>query len=141
MTSRADPRAGPAAGTALLGGYCAVYLILVVIIFARVIGGSAPGGQEFTLTTFTVPDGVGFGTIALAAVYGFLSFAGLRGGSLAGRGDGQSAARHTSCHRGGGAGNGRLLRNRHAGANLRIRRQRGGCKQIRQLVFSSGRSI
>jgi len=62
----------------------ALSVILVVIIVARVIGGSAPGGQEFTLTTFTVPDGVGFGTIALAAVYGFLSFAGFEGAASLG---------------------------------------------------------
>jgi amino acid transporter len=31
-----------------------------------------------------VPDGVGFGTIALAAVYGFLSFAGFEGAASLG---------------------------------------------------------
>ena len=51
-------------------------LILVVWIYAKVIGGSAPNGQGFTLKPFAPPSGVGLGAIAFASVFGFLSFAG-----------------------------------------------------------------
>jgi len=59
-------------------------VIVVVVIFARVLAGSAPDGQSFTLSPFTLPSGVGIGTIALAAVYGFLSFGGFEGAASLG---------------------------------------------------------
>jgi len=59
-------------------------VIVVVVIFARVIAGSAPNGQSFTLSPFTLPSGVGLGTVALAAVFGLLSFAGFEGAASLG---------------------------------------------------------
>ena len=59
-------------------------VVLVVIIFARVFAGTAPNDQSFTLSPFTLPSGVGLGTIALAAVFGFLSFAGFEGAASLG---------------------------------------------------------
>jgi amino acid transporter len=58
--------------------------VLVIIIFAKVISGSAPDGQSLTFSPFTVPGGVGFGTIGLATVFGFLSFAGFEGAASLG---------------------------------------------------------
>src|SRR5829696_792035 len=61
-----------------------VTLIVVVVIFARVIAGTAPNGQTFTLSPFTPPSGVGIATVALAAVYGLLSFGGFEGAASLG---------------------------------------------------------
>jgi len=59
-------------------------VIVVVVIFTRVLAGSAPDGQDFTLSPFTLPSGVGIGTVALAAVFGLLSFAGFEGAASLG---------------------------------------------------------
>src|ERR671928_1266580 len=59
-------------------------VIVVVVIFARVIAGTAPTGQGFTLSPFTLPSGVGLGTVALAAVFGLLSFGGFEGAASLG---------------------------------------------------------
>jgi amino acid transporter len=59
-------------------------VIVVVVIFARVIAGTAPNGQTFTLSPFTLPSGVGIGTVALAAVFGLLSFGGFEGAASLG---------------------------------------------------------
>ena len=57
---------------ALLGmeGLTVTLIVVVVVIFARVLAGTAPSGQSFTLSPFTLPSGVGLGTVALAAVFG-----------------------------------------------------------------------
>jgi hypothetical protein len=57
-------------------------VVVVVVIFARVFAGTAPSGQSFTLSPFTLPSGVGLGTVALAAVFGLLSFGVSRGRPL-----------------------------------------------------------
>ncbi|HEY6580945.1 MAG TPA: APC family permease, partial [Rubrobacter sp.] len=59
-------------------------VIVVVVIFARVLAGTAPDGQTFTLSPFTLPSGVGIATVALAAVFGLLSFAGFEGAASLG---------------------------------------------------------
>jgi amino acid transporter len=53
--------------------------ILFVVILVRVIAGSAPGDQSFTLDPFTVPEGLTWSTVFLAATAGFISFAGFEG--------------------------------------------------------------
>jgi amino acid transporter len=58
--------------------------ILVMVIFAKVIGGSSPRGQDFSLKVFSVPSGVSVGTVALASVFGFLSWAGFEGAASLG---------------------------------------------------------
>jgi amino acid transporter len=58
--------------------------ILIVWIYAKVIGGSAPNGQDFSLKAFSPPAGIGIGTIAFASVFGFLSWAGFEGASALG---------------------------------------------------------
>ena len=59
-------------------------LVLMVVIFAKVIGGSAPNGQGFTLDVFSPPGGIPFSTVAIAAVFGFLSFGGFEGAASLG---------------------------------------------------------
>src|SRR5919202_816904 len=59
-------------------------VVVVVVIFAKVLAGTAPSGQSFTLSPFTPPSGVGLGTVALAAVFGLLSFGGFEGAASLG---------------------------------------------------------
>jgi amino acid transporter len=59
-------------------------LVLIVVILAKVIGGSAPSDQAFTLDVFVPPDGITFSTVAVAAVFGFLSFGGFEGAASLG---------------------------------------------------------
>ncbi len=62
----------------------ALILVLMAVIFAKVIGGSAPNDQEFTLEVFSPPGGIPFSTVAIAAVFGFLSFGGFEGAASLG---------------------------------------------------------
>jgi amino acid transporter len=58
--------------------------VLSVVILATVIFSSGPKGQTFTLNFLALPSGSGIGTIAKAAVYGFLAFAGFEGAAALG---------------------------------------------------------
>jgi amino acid transporter len=58
-------------------------LVLMGVIFWRLTAGTAPGGQTLSGDVFVLPPGVGVSTLALAAVAGFLAFAGFESaGSL-----------------------------------------------------------
>ena len=58
-------------------------LVLMAVILVKLGVGSAPGGRGFTADVFRLPEGVGLSTVALAATFGFLSFAGFESaGSL-----------------------------------------------------------
>src|SRR3954449_8143809 len=60
-------------------------VILVVVIFAKLIGGSAPSGHESSFAdAFTLPGGTSLDAVATAAVFGFLSFAGFEGAASLG---------------------------------------------------------
>jgi amino acid transporter len=59
-------------------------VILVVVIFGKLLGGSTPDDQGFTADIFSVPDGTSLDTVATAAVFGFLSFAGFEGAASLG---------------------------------------------------------
>src|SRR3954470_3808461 len=60
-------------------------VILVVVIFAKLIGGSAPSGHESSLgDAFSLPSGTSLDAVATAAVFGFLSFAGFEGAAALG---------------------------------------------------------
>ena len=59
-------------------------VILVVIIFWKVIGGSAPNGQAFTLKPFIPASGTTVGAVAFASVFGLLSFGGFEGAAALG---------------------------------------------------------
>ena len=58
--------------------------ILSIVILATVIFSHGPGGQTFTINFLSLPKGSGSGTIAKAAVYGFLAFAGFEGAAALG---------------------------------------------------------
>jgi amino acid transporter len=58
--------------------------ILSIVILVKVIFSHGPSGQTFTLNFLALPKGSGVGTIAKAAVYGFLAFAGFEGAAALG---------------------------------------------------------
>ena len=58
--------------------------ILSLVILAKVIFGHGPSGQTFNFNFLALPKGGGVGTIAKAAVYGFLAFAGFEGAAALG---------------------------------------------------------
>lgn len=63
----------------------ALIVILVVVIVVRIAGGHAPSGQSFALgDALSLPGGTSLDTIATAAVFGFLSFAGFEGAASLG---------------------------------------------------------
>src|SRR5215210_3635908 len=59
-------------------------VILIVVIFWKVIGGSAPNGQDFTLDPFVPASGTTIGAVAFASVFGLLSFGGFEGAAALG---------------------------------------------------------
>ena len=63
----------------------ALIVILVVVIFVRLIVGSAPEGHESSLAdAFSLPSGTTLDAVATASVFGFLSFAGFEGAAALG---------------------------------------------------------
>jgi amino acid transporter len=58
--------------------------ILSIVILVKVIFSHGPSGQTFTINFLALPHGSNFGTIAKAAVYGFLAFAGFEGAAALG---------------------------------------------------------
>jgi amino acid transporter len=62
----------------------ALIVLLVVIIAIKLIAGSAPGDQGITADMFDVPSGTSLDSVATAAVFGFLSFAGFEGAASLG---------------------------------------------------------
>jgi amino acid transporter len=75
-------------GTRLLlaveGTTVLLILVVSVIVLARLVGGSAPGGHTFTLDVFTVPSGTPVTALFLGVVFGFLSFAGFEASATLG---------------------------------------------------------
>jgi amino acid transporter len=59
-------------------------VVLIVIIFVKLIAGTAPQDQGITADIFKVPSGTSLDTVATAAVFGFLSFAGFEGAAALG---------------------------------------------------------
>ena len=58
--------------------------VLSIVILATVIFSHGPQGQTFTINFLVLPHGSGISTIAKAAVYGFLAFAGFEGAAALG---------------------------------------------------------
>lgn len=58
--------------------------IVVVIIFWKVIAGTAPNHQQFTLKPFVPASGTAIGAVAFASVFGLLSFGGFEGAAALG---------------------------------------------------------
>jgi amino acid transporter len=59
-------------------------LILTAIVLIKIIAGSAPDGQPFTLNMFTLPSGVHTSDLFLGVVFGFLYFAGFESAATLG---------------------------------------------------------
>jgi amino acid transporter len=62
----------------------ALVCLLDVVVLVRTGTGHAPGGQQLNLDFLKLPQGSGLGTIAGAAVFGFLAFAGFEGAAALG---------------------------------------------------------
>jgi amino acid transporter len=58
--------------------------IVVIVIFWKVIGHTAPNGQHFTLKPFVPASGTTIGAVAFASVFGLLSFGGFEGAAALG---------------------------------------------------------
>jgi amino acid transporter len=75
-------------GTSILltieGVTVALILLITVVIAVRLISGTAPSGQHFTLRVFTFAPGTGWSGVFLGAVFGFLSFAGFEAAATLG---------------------------------------------------------
>ena len=59
-------------------------VIVIVVIFWKVIGGTAPNGQGFSLKPFAPAAGTTVGAVAFASVFGLLSFGGFEGAAALG---------------------------------------------------------
>lgn len=59
-------------------------VITAIIIFAKLAGGSAPGGHKIDMSVFSIPSGTGASSVFLGVVFGFLSFAGFEAASTLG---------------------------------------------------------
>jgi amino acid transporter len=59
-------------------------VILMIVIFVRLIAGSAPGGATLNAHIFSPPKGVGLHDIGLASVFAFIAFAGFEGAASLG---------------------------------------------------------
>ena len=59
-------------------------VVLMVVIVVKLISGSAPNHQSINADVFKIPSGTSLSTIATAATFGFLSFAGFEGAASLG---------------------------------------------------------
>ncbi|HKN96370.1 MAG TPA: APC family permease [Pseudonocardiaceae bacterium] len=66
------------------GATVVLILLISVVILVRLVSGSAPGGERFTLSVFTFGPDVGLSGVFLGAVFGFLSFAGFEAAATLG---------------------------------------------------------
>lgn len=66
------------------GATVALILVVSVVVLVRVIVGSAPGDQSFTLSVFSPQPGDGFSAIFKGAIFGFLAFAGFEAAATLG---------------------------------------------------------
>src|SRR4051795_364194 len=75
-------------GTSVLltveGVTVALILVISAIVLVRLLSGTAPGGQTFTWSVFTVPPGTDTSALFLGVVFGFLSFAGFEAAATLG---------------------------------------------------------
>ncbi|MGH6654108.1 MAG: APC family permease [Actinocrinis sp.] len=66
------------------GATVALILVVCAIVLGKLLAHSAPGGQRFTMSVFTVPPGTGTSAVFLGIVFGFLSFAGFEAAATLG---------------------------------------------------------
>src|ERR687886_1055450 len=62
----------------------ALILVISAIVLVQLLTGTAPGGQTFTWSVFSVPPGTDTSTLFLGVVFGFLSFAGFEAAATLG---------------------------------------------------------
>ena len=62
----------------------ALILITGAVILIKLLSGTAPAGQTFDLSVFSLPSGVGLNALAVGSVFGFLSFAGFEAAATLG---------------------------------------------------------
>lgn len=62
----------------------AIILVIAVVVAGKLMGGGGPQGQTVDMSVFTPADNVPFAAITLAAVFGFLSFAGFESSAALG---------------------------------------------------------
>jgi amino acid transporter len=81
-----DVRVAARALLSMEGISVALIVILVVVIFAKLIGGGTPDGQSISDIgdAFRLPGGTTLDAVATASVFGFLSFAGFEGAATLG---------------------------------------------------------
>jgi amino acid transporter len=80
----APARRGTSVLLSVEGATVALILVISAIVLVRLLAGTAPDGQEFTLSVFTVPEGTGWSAVFLGVVFGFLSFAGFEAAATLG---------------------------------------------------------
>ncbi|MEI6405662.1 MAG: APC family permease [Actinomycetes bacterium] len=75
-------------GTRLLlmieGTTVVLILLTTLVVLFKLLNGTAPSGQTFTMSVFSIPSGTGSSTIFLGVVFGFLSFAGFEAAATMG---------------------------------------------------------
>ncbi|MBW8767622.1 MAG: APC family permease, partial [Geodermatophilales bacterium] len=75
-------------GTSVLlsveGATVALIVVISAIVLVRLLAGTAPGGQTFTWSVFSVPPGTDTSALFLGVVFGFLSFAGFEAAATLG---------------------------------------------------------
>ena len=62
----------------------ALILVTAVVILMSLLGGTAPAGQTFDLSVFSLPENATLSNLATGAVFGFLSFAGFEAAATLG---------------------------------------------------------
>jgi len=80
----APARRGTSVLLSVEGATVALILVISAIVLVRLLSGSAPGGQTFTWSVFSVPPGTDTSTLFLGIVFGFLSFAGFEAAATLG---------------------------------------------------------
>jgi amino acid transporter len=69
---------------AVEGTTVVLIIAVAIVVLTKVLGHSAPAGQTFNLSSFTIPAGSNLSSIFLGVVFGFLSFAGFEGAATLG---------------------------------------------------------
>jgi amino acid transporter len=54
----------------------ALIVVVAAVVLIKILGGSAPENQDFTLSVFNPPAGTGAYALSIGLIFGFLSFAG-----------------------------------------------------------------
>src|SRR3954463_10225250 len=85
VIARGDVRVATRSLLTMEGLSVALIVILVVVVFVRLLAGTAPGDHSHGIgDAFSLPGGTSLDAVATAAVFGFLSFAGFEGAAALG---------------------------------------------------------